>query len=92
MNPDRTYQLKREIVFKTEGDGGFLFDPRTGNLKYLNATAKEILLLLDGRNDVGGIVRRVEHLYADVSQKTIADDVSRFLNDLESNRFIESSR
>ena len=52
MNLAQRYTKNDNIVFREEDDGAFLFDPDTGNLKYLNKSAKETFLMIDGQNDL----------------------------------------
>ena len=53
------------IVYREEEDGAFLFDPKTGNLKYMNRSAKEIYLMLNGYNDTDTVIQNLDELYPD---------------------------
>lgn len=77
-----------QIVFREEGEGAFLFDPVNGNLKYLNRSAKEIYLLIDGSKELANLIGGVTSIYPDSDRDEIEKDLDAFLNDLADNRFI----
>jgi hypothetical protein len=87
MNSAQRYIKNTNIVFREEDDGAFLFDPDTGNLKYLNKSAKETFLMLDGQNDLNQVANRLLELYPDTNAKQIINDVESFLKELIENRF-----
>jgi hypothetical protein len=76
------------ITYKEEEDGAFLFDPEKGNLKYMNRSAKEIFLILNGQNSVGQVINRLLAQYDDADAHQIKQDVESFLKDLLANRFV----
>jgi len=78
------------IVYREEDDGAFLFDPKTGNLKYMNRSAKEIYLMLNGFNNTGMLIQNLEDLYPDAGIKQIQTDVEILIQQLEENGFISS--
>ena len=82
------YMKNEQIVFKEEGEGAFLFDPVNGNLKYLNRSAKEIYLMIDGSREPAHLLGGVTGIYPDSDRDEIEKDLGAFLNDLEDNRFI----
>ena len=88
MESEKKYRLNEEIVFREEDDGAFLFDPDSGELRYLNQSGKETFLLLGEDQDVSGVIRRMRELYPDVDPQKIETDVRDFVKDLEQNRFI----
>ena len=88
MEPDKRYRRNEEIVFREEDDGAFLFDPDSGDLRYLNQSGKETFLLFDENQDLNGVIHRMIALYPDVDPQKIASDVKEFVKDLEENRFI----
>ena len=87
---DSAHRFKRNdgITYREEEDGAFLFDPETGNLKYMNRSAKEIFLILNGQNNVGQVIDQVLVPYADADAQQIKQDVESFLQDLLTNRFV----
>jgi len=87
MNSAQRYIKNNNIVFREEDDGAFLFDPDTGNLKYLNKSAKETFLMLDGQNDLNQVANRLLELYPDADAKQIINDVESFLKELIENSF-----
>lgn len=82
------YMKNEQIVFREEGEGAFLFDPVNGNLKYLNRSAKEIYLLIDGSKEPANLIGGVTSIYPDSDRDEIEKDLDAFLNDLADNRFI----
>ncbi len=80
-----------QIVFREEGEGAFLFDPVNGNLKYLNRSAKEIYLMIDGSKEPAHLLGGVTSIYPDSDRDEIEKDLDAFLNDLADNRFISVS-
>ena len=78
------------IVYREEEDGAFLFDPKTGNLKYMNRSAKEIYLMLNGHNDTGMVIQNLDDLYPDAGLKQIRQDVEILMQHWEEHDFISS--
>jgi hypothetical protein len=88
MESEKKYRRNEDIVFREEDDGAFLFDPDSGDLKYLNQSGKETFLFLDEDQDMSRVIHRMIELYPDVEPKKIEADVKDFIKDLEENRFI----
>jgi len=88
MNSAQRYIKNNNIVFREEDDGAFLFDPDTGNLKYLNKSAKETFLMIDGQNDLSRITNRLLKLYPDEDSEQVRNDVESYLQELLSNSFV----
>ena len=78
------------IVYREEEDGAFLFDPETGNLKYMNRSAKNVYLMLDGHNDTNHVIQNLQELYPDIETKQIREDVKIIIQQLEENGFISA--
>ena len=76
------------MVFRKEDDGAFLFDPDSGDLRYLNQSGKETFLMLGEEHDLNKVIDRMIALYADVEPQRIEADVKDFVEDLEENSFI----
>lgn len=90
MDLTKKFVKNPSIVYREEEDGAFLFDPETGNLKYMNHSAKEAFLMLNGQKDVSRLIQYLFTLYPDVDVKIIQNDVEIFLKQLKENRFISS--
>ena len=88
MESEKRYRRNEEIVFREEDDGAFLFDPDSGDLRYLNQSGKETFLLLGENQDLNGVIHRMIELYPDIEPQKIEADVRDFIKDLEENRFI----
>ena len=77
-----------EMVFRKEEDGAFLFDPHTGNLKYLNANGVSIYELCDGKKTVGEIITLLMEFYPDMAAEKIATDTELFFEGLAAMQFL----
>jgi len=88
MEFEKKYRRNEEIVFREEDDGAFLFDPDSGDLRYLNQSGKETFLMLGEDQDVKTVIHRMIELYPDVEPQKVEADVEEFVKDLEENRFI----
>ena len=88
MDLARRFQQNEDIVFREEDDGAFLFDPDSGDLRYVNQSGKETLLMLGKDHDVNTVIEQMIKLYPDVEPERIEADVKDFVRDLEENRFI----
>lgn len=88
LNFDQKYILREPVVFKKEDDGGFLFDPESGRLKYVNRTATTILDWIDGKTDLDGLLQALQHHYPDTAVETLRDDLAEFFQDLIANHFV----
>jgi hypothetical protein len=90
MDLTKKFVKNPSIVYREEEDGAFLFDPETGNLKYMNHSAKEAFLMLNGQKDVSRLIQYLLTLYPDVDFKQIQKDIGSFIEQLEVNGFIFS--
>ena len=81
----------KDCIFREEEDGAFLFDPGTGNLKFINGMGVNIYQLCDGRMTVGDITALVIENYKDISSKKIEEDVKIFLKSLLDMGFLKKN-
>ena len=88
MDLTKKFKHNENIVYREEDEGAFLFDPDTGNLKYMNLSGKEAFLMLSGDNDINKVIHNLLELYPEVEPKQMQKDIEIFLKDLEENRFI----
>ena len=82
------FRKNRRIILKEEGDGAFLFDPKNGNLKYVNRSGKEMFLHLNEDGDAEQMVDALQERYPDADHHQLKTDVAAFLEQLEENGFI----
>lgn len=82
------YRPMESIVFREEEEGAFLFDPESGNLKYMNRSGREAYLMLNGGNDLERVVQNLSDLYPDAESLQLKQDVEAFIIDLEKEKFI----
>jgi hypothetical protein len=90
MNFKQIYQKNEQLVYREEEDGAFLFNPDTGNLRYLNRTGREIYLSLGDQCDVNGLINHLLELFPGVERQRIEKDVEGFLKELKENGFISA--
>ena len=79
-----------ESIFREEEDGAFLFDPKSGNLKYINCMGVNIYQLCSGSISVTEITSLVAENYADIPEKRIEEDIKIFLKDLVEMSFLKN--
>jgi len=84
----RRFLRNHRIIYREETDGAFLFDPRDGNLKYMNRIGKEIFLLLSDDSELNRLVEALRKRYPEASEKQIQTDVETFLEQLLENGFV----
>jgi len=78
----RVFCRNSTTVYREEGDGGFLLDPDSGLLRFMNRTAREIYLMLDGHNDLDAIVARLKKHYPDVREASLRHDAASILQEM----------
>lgn len=78
-----------KIVFRKEENGGYLYDPDSGSLKYINRVGASLYELCDGLHQVEGMISRIAGDYQDVPVDRIARDAERFLADLVQMGFVK---
>lgn len=87
-NSDHLVQ-NQESVFRNEEDGAFLFDPETGNLKYINNMGVNIYQLCDGVITVEDIIVLVTENYKEISKDQIENDIKSYLKSLIEMKFLK---
>ena len=90
MDNIHRYQKNKDIVYREEEDGAFLFNPDTGNLKYMNQAGRATYLALDGKNDINNLTGCLLELFPGVKRAQVEKDVEVFLKELEENGFVSS--
>jgi len=88
MNLTKKYMKNKDIVYREEDDGAFLFNPDTGNLRYMNRSGRETYLMLEGDKDIRQVVDNMLDLYPEIEPIQMRNDVEDFLKSLEENHFI----
>jgi hypothetical protein len=88
MDDGNRFIKNPDVIVREEGDGAFLFDANTGNLKYMNETAKETFLLLEKEMDLKQITERIIDSYNDAEPSEVMNHVKGFVKDLMENQFI----
>jgi hypothetical protein len=88
MDLMQKFERNKNIVYREEDDGAFLFNPETGNLKYMNRSGRETFLLLTEKQDLSQVINHMLGLFPDVNSRRIEKDLESFLKELEENGFL----
>lgn len=88
MDDPRRFAIRERLVVREEEDGAFLFDPVTGDLKYANAVAKKIFLMLKEQKGVSEIVAQMTRQYPDAPATRITEDVNGLIDTLAASGFL----
>lgn len=88
MDLSRIFTQNQKIVYREEDDGAFLFDPDTGDLRYVNQAGKEAFAMLMGDKDIEQVIDHLLQLYPEVERSQMQTDVEVFLMDLEQRHLI----
>lgn len=75
-------KVKSNIVFREEGDEGFLFNSENEEVKILNAVAMLIWRFCDGNHSIEDIITKIEEEFEVPSREAVKADVENFLKDL----------
>ena len=88
MDFSQKFGKNKNIVYREEDDGAFLFNPDTGNLKYMNRTGREIFLLLNEQKNLNQVIKNILGLFSDIDRRQIEEDLKNFVMELEQNDFL----
>ena len=77
-----------DSIFREEDEGAFLFDPETGNLKFINEMGVHIYKMCRGEMTPRDIVDVVSEEYAEIPEEQIYEDVTSFLRELLEMKFL----
>jgi hypothetical protein len=81
-----------QIIFRREKNGAYLFDPDSGNLKYLNSVGALLYELCDGLHPVQEMIAKIASEYQGVPTEQVENDVNRFLADLMHMNYVTTTR
>lgn len=68
-----------ELVFRTDGEEGLIFDPESGQIIYLNETAAFIYGLLDGTHSREQLIGLLMQRYDILARETAENDLDAML-------------
>jgi len=77
----KKYARNPAIISKTIDDEQILLNVETGDYFGLNEIGSDLWELIDGSNDLNGIIHRLLEIY-EVEESVLAPDVTEFLNTL----------
>jgi len=78
-----------QIIFRKEENGAYLYDPDSGNLKYINRVGTSLYELCDGLHPMEGMIARIAGEYQSVPMDQVEKDVDHFLADLLQMDFVK---
>ncbi len=83
-----SYQWNPELVLREEGGGALIFNPESGDLKFVNRTGRALLgLIMDGK-DATHWLDRLRKDFPDMPSERLRCDLDRFLKDLKEHRIL----
>ena len=80
--------LNKDLVFRVEDDGAFLFDPNNGKICYLNELGMQFWKAFETDRSPKQFVEDISSDYPDIPVDKIIDDCVKFLDDLKRMEFI----
>jgi len=87
---ERYFIIHRDIVFREEEEGAFIFNPETDALRCVNRVGASIIKLLNGKNGMDSICRGlIEEYDVDVPDDILKRDIALFLERLQALNIIE---
>ena len=89
MSDNHIFTAGPSIVFREEPDGGFVFDPDSGDLLALNSLGAYVWKLCDGKHNKKEIVQLISEHYPDIPDSIIRKDTEDFVEDLRNQGFME---
>ena len=82
--------IRRDIVFREEEEGAFLFDPDTGRICYLNELGVNIWKSFGERKAPEQLISEISLDFPEIPKEQIARDCMRFIEDLGRFGFLSS--
>ncbi len=76
-------RVKTSIIFREEGEEGFLFNPETEEVKILNSLGMFIWKLCDGKHSREEIAEEITQEYDSQSIDEVKTDLEKFLKELK---------
>lgn len=92
VDSTQRFETNNGLVCREEDDGAFLFDPDSGNLKYVNATGKAIFLVLNEQKEIGQAVDHLLALFPSIDRHKIEKDVEAFVGELQEQGFVSRQK
>ena len=77
MSDNHIFTPRSSIVFREESDGGFVFDPDSGDVLALNSLGAYVWKLCDGKHKQEEIIKLIAEHYPDIPDSKIREDLPR---------------
>lgn len=93
INKNIKPKLSKDIVYKKEGKNQeilSLASCKGGPIRILNEVASKIIVLSNGNNSINNIIEQIYNSFEDTNEKSVENDVLRFLKILEKENIIET--
>jgi len=85
---DPVYKQNKEVIFRQEQEEAILFNPDNSDIVFINSTGCFIWDLCNGKNSQKDIIDTMLNEF-DTTKDKAEEDLSKFLSDLESRKFVE---
>ena len=82
--------IRRDIVFRQEEEGAFLFDPDTGRICYLNELGVNMWKSFEESKAPEQLISEISLDFPEIPKEQIARDCKRFIGDLGRLGFLTS--
>jgi hypothetical protein len=92
MSDKQIFTPGPSIVFREESDGGFVFDPDSGDVFVLNSLGAYVWELCDGKHNKEEIVKLISQHYPDIPDSRIREDTESFVEVLRNQGFLEIAK
>ena len=73
------YRLNEELVFRHEGQGGIVFDPRTGGIEPVNLAGALILSAVEDKRTLDELLAEMNRIFEGTTSEDMMRDVEEFL-------------
>ena len=82
MKNESRFTRNTHAIFRKEENGAYLYNPDSGDLRYVNKIGTSLYELCDGLHRAEEMITRIANEYRSVPMDQIEKDVDRFLADL----------
>jgi hypothetical protein len=92
MKCESRFTQNTQVIFHKEKNGAYLYNPDSGNLKYVNKIGTSLYELCDGLHPREEMTTQIAQEYQSVPMDQIEKDIDSFLADLLRMGFIKRAQ
>ena len=74
------FRIRDEVVFRSEDDGGILYDLETGSMRIVNITGRVLLNVFENDYQISEMVELLVQRYPDKDPAAVEKDVRAFVD------------